>query len=149
MLPLLSPGVSLSIHCLLHELFELHQFQCILSNKWYNPLGSSLAGCGQFTQEAVNIWLSIGGKRIDAANSYQNQKDVGIAMTGSGINRTSIFLLSKVGPSNPLGYQDSLNQFDQILSDMNTDYVDALLIHWPVQSISQVWYKLKYIYSFI
>lgn len=86
----------------------------------------------------MNIWLSIGGKRIDAANSYQNQKDVGIAMTGSGINRTSIFLLSKVGPSNPLGYQDSLNQFDQILSDMNTDYVDALLIHWPVQSISQV-----------
>ena len=103
----------------------------------YPECWSTSAGCGAWTQQAVSTWLSRGGRRIDAANSYQDQKDVGIGMAASGVPRSEIFLLSKVGPSNPLGYNDSLAQFETILSDMNTTYVDALLIHWPWQSASQ------------
>lgn len=103
----------------------------------YPECWSSLAGCGPYAQRAVETWIKAGGRRIDAANSYQNQKDVGIGMASSGVPREELFLLSKVGPSNPLGYVDTLNQFEQILTDMNTSYVDTLLIHWPVQTPSQ------------
>jgi len=77
----------------------------------------------------------VGGRRLDAADSYYTQKSVGEAMRNSGVNRSDIFVLQKVGPTNPLGYNDSLTQFAGILSDMQITYVDSLLIHWPWQEI--------------
>lgn len=53
------------------------------------------------------------------------------------MTRGELFVLSKVGPSNPLGYNDSLAQFDALLRDLQTPYVDALLVHWPWQSASK------------
>jgi 2,5-diketo-D-gluconate reductase A len=81
--------------------------------------------------------MSLGGRRIDAANSYQDQGDVGRALAQSGVARSDIFLLSKVGPSLPLGYNDTLQQFSAILKEMNVSYVDSLLIHWPWNSASK------------
>lgn len=96
-----------------------------------------MGGCGAYVQQAVTTWLSVGGRRIDNANSYQNQVDVGAAIKASGVPRSDIFLLSKVGPGNPLGYNDTLVQFAGVLSDMQVDYVDALLVHWPWDSKPQ------------
>lgn len=53
-----------------------------------------------------------------AANSYGSQISVGKAMAASGVPRSDIFLLSKVGPSQPLGYNDSLAQFEIIKQEM-------------------------------
>lgn len=103
----------------------------------YPECWSSTSGCGQVPIDATTKWLQAGGRRIDAANSYQNQHDVGVGMWAAGVPREEIFLLSKVGPSLPLGYNDALDQFQKILSDMNTTYVDSLLIHWPWTTISQ------------
>ena len=103
----------------------------------YPECWSTSAGCGGFAQTAVKKWLAAGGRRIDAANSYQDQGDVGAAMLASGVPRQDIFLLSKVGPSFPLGYADTLSQFATILEAMNTTYVDTLLIHWPWPSASK------------
>ena len=36
----------------------------------YPECWSTLSGCGAFTEKAVGAWLSAGGRRIDAANSY-------------------------------------------------------------------------------
>ena len=98
-------------------------------------------GCGAMAQEAILSWITAGGRRIDSANSYQNQVDVGIALTtainAGSVTRAELFVLSKVGPSNPLGYNDSLTQFDTILADLQTTYVDALLVHWPWDSASK------------
>ena len=81
-------------------------------------------------QSAVKAWLEAGGRRIDAANSYQDPVDVGQAMNAfvaaSGTPRSDIFLLSKVGPSHPLGGSDVKAQFAGVLSDMGVDYVDML-----------------------
>lgn len=113
-----------------------------------NPLGYNVypecwtsIGCGNWTQEAIAKWIAVGGRRIDTANSYQNQFDVGVALnaaiTSGAVARSDLFILSKVGPPNPLGFNDSLAQFDIILEALQTTYVDALLIHWPWQSKSQ------------
>lgn len=103
----------------------------------YPECWSSTSGCGAFARQAVGLWLAAGGRRIDAADSYQNQGDVGAALAASGVPRGDIFLLSKVGPSQPLGYNDTLAQFAKVKADMGVDYVDALLVHWPWDSRSQ------------
>lgn len=103
----------------------------------YPECWSTTTGCGNYTYTAVLTWLKAGGRRLDCANSYNNQVSVGQAVKDSGIDRKDIFILQKIGPSQPLGYQDALNQFAKIKSDMQVDYVDLLLIHWPVQNPSQ------------
>eukprot|EP00043_Microstomoeca_roanoka_P005898 m.58781 g.58781 ORF g.58781 m.58781 type:complete len:389 (+) comp13175_c0_seq1:94-1260(+) len=97
----------------------------------YPECWAETTGCGNYTKTAVLAWLKSGGRRLDCANSYQNQQAVGEAMRESGVPRNEIFLLQKVGPSLPLGYQDALDQFEQIKSDMQVTYVDMLLVHWP------------------
>lgn len=97
--------------------------------------------CGPYVQRAVTAWLQAGGRRIDAANSYQDEVDVGIAMNAfiqaGHAKREDIFLLSKVGPSHPLGGNDVKQQFANILTDMKVDYVDLVLVHWPWDSASK------------
>jgi diketogulonate reductase-like aldo/keto reductase len=104
----------------------------------YPECWSATTGCGANVAKAVGLWLAAGGRRIDSANSYQNQAVVGAALVASGVPRADLFILSKVGPSNPLGYNDSLAQFATIQAELQTPYVDLLLVHWPWQSVSQV-----------
>ena len=96
-------------------------------------------GCGMYTEHTVMMWLHLGGRRLDCANSYGSQKAVGRAMKASGVDRKDIFITQKVGPPPgvPLGYADTLLQMEQMLMDMQTDYVDLLLIHQRVQDIAQ------------
>ena len=82
-------------------------------------------------EKAVGEWLKLGGRRIDGSFSYHDQVGIGKAIRGSGIPRDQIFITSKVGPSAPLGYNDTLHQMEQVLSSLNVSYVDLLLIHWP------------------
>ena len=63
--------------------------------------------------------------------------DVGAALAASGVPRGDLFILQKVGPSLPLGYADTLQQFEDIKATMNVTYVDALLVHWPWPSASK------------
>jgi len=89
------------------------------------------SGCGEFVEKAIGDWLKAGGRRLDSADSYHNEKSVGKAVKASGVPRSDLFILSKVGPSQPLGYNETLNQFAAIKKNLQTDYVDLLLIHWP------------------
>ena len=111
---------------------------------WIGDGGATGGGsgtCGGFVQQAVTSWLEAGGRRLDAANSYQDQVDVGKALNAflasSGVPRADIFLLSKIGPSHPLGGADAKAQFEGILAEMQVDYVDLLLVHWPWDSASK------------
>ena len=78
--------------------------------------------------KAVSEWLKLGGRRIDGSNGYRDQVGVGKAVKSSGIPRNEIFMTSKVGL---YGYNETLKEMDLILSDLQMDYVDLLLIHWP------------------
>jgi len=94
-----------------------------------------------FKNEASTTWLALGGRRLDCANTYYSDKPNGLAIKNSGIPRDQLFILEKVGPGPfdlPLGYQDILNQFNQVLIDLQQDYVDLLLIHWPFATASAV-----------
>lgn len=62
-----------------------------------------LIGCGNYTVRATTEWLEAGGRRLDAADSYDTQTSVGIAMAASNVPRSEIFLLQKTGSWNPMG----------------------------------------------
>ena len=87
--------------------------------------------CGQYTQAAIAVWLQLGGRRIDSANSYRNQDSVGRGIRQSPVPRSEIFFQSKTGPGNPLGYNETLGQVRQMLSSTGLDYADNVMLHWP------------------
>ena len=98
------------------------------------------SGCDIYSARTLLSWLELGGRRLDTANTYGSDRSIGRAMAQSGVPRKEIFILSKIGPGQfdlPLGYNDTLVQFRQILRDLQTDYVDLLLIHWPTQVVPQ------------
>lgn len=66
-----------------------------------------------------------------SADSYDTQYSVGLAMAKSSIPRGDIFVLQKTGNWNPMGYNDTLSQFDFLLQQMGLTYVDITLNHWP------------------
>ncbi|MDE5806617.1 MAG: aldo/keto reductase [Muribaculaceae bacterium] len=74
--------------------------------------------------------LAAGYRLLDTAAMYQNEQEVGEAVVESGITRKDIFVTSKV--ANPdRGYDSTLRAFDYSLRNLQMDYLDLYLIHWP------------------
>lgn len=81
---------------------------------------------------AIRYALDIGYRLIDTAQSYENEKEVGTAVRESGIARESIFITTKI--ANVVHGRDAVNKsFQESLVRLQTDYVDMLLLHWPVK----------------
>ncbi len=85
---------------------------------------------GQKCVHAVEYALTHGYSMIDTAQAYGNERQVGEGWKNSGLSRGEIFLTTKIRNSNQ-GYESSKRTFMESLEDLQTDYVDLLLIHWP------------------
>ncbi len=86
---------------------------------------------GPITQEAVVAALSTGYRHIDTASIYNNEADVGAAVARSGIERSEVFVTTKLWNEDH-GYDKTLYAFDRSLEQLGLDYIDLYLIHWPV-----------------
>lgn len=74
--------------------------------------------------------LKNGYKHIDTAHSYENAKGVGEGIKASGVDRNEIFITSKVRGESKT-YERAAADIDDQLNDLNTDYIDLMLIHAP------------------
>ncbi len=86
------------------------------------------------TFDAVSSALELGYRHIDTAQMYGNEAEVGRAIAESRIPREQIFLTSKLNNRNhePQAARDS---FKQSLEDLQSDYVDLFLVHWPLPGL--------------
>ena len=89
---------------------------------------------GQKGVEIVRLALDIGYRHIDTARMYGNEAEVGRAVQDSGVDRSDIFITTKIWPDD-LAYSDAKRCADDSLRNLGTDYVDLLLVHWPSKSI--------------
>ena len=101
------------------------------------------------TVKATITALEVGYRHIDTAQMYGNEREVGIAVRESGVDRGDVFVTSKLN-NNRLERDDILRAFDRSLADMEFDYLDLFLIHWPLPAVSDFvarWSVMEEIYA--
>lgn len=87
----------------------------------YNAFGDEMT-------QAVRWALEVGYRYIDSASCYKNEAAVGNALRDSKISRDDLFILSKVWPAD---YDDVEQSLVKTMKDLQVDYLDCYLLHWP------------------
>jgi len=101
------------------------------------------------TAEAVSTALQIGYRHFDTAEMYGNEKEVGQAIARSGIDRSEVFVTSKLN-NNQHTFDDALRAFDQTLVALDMDQIDLFLLHWPLPTVNNFverWKALERVYA--
>ena len=88
---------------------------------------------GEECERAIRLALDLGYRHIDTADMYQNHREIGRAIKTHA--REDLYLVSKVGFHDllPEKLHEAVSRF---LKELQTDYLDLLLIHWPNPAVS-------------
>lgn len=121
---------------------------------------------GKAMTKAVVAATDYGYRAFDTAKAYENEKCLGIALRETyyrhGLKRSDIFITSKIGENLDQGIPDGelfyasfpgekkdikkvvSNQLNDILKNLQTDYLDLLLIHWPFPDyLLEIWKAME------
>ena len=85
------------------------------------------------TRAAVEAALSAGYRHIDTAAAYGNERQVGEALRSSGLDRSEVFLETKIWISD-YGYDKTLHGFDKSARKLGVDQIDLLILHQALPS---------------
>ena len=85
---------------------------------------------GEKVTDPLKIALEKGYTHIDTAAIYKNEKEIGAVLKAENVDRSKLFITSKCWNSER-GYEKAMAAFEQTLTDLQTDYLDLYLIHWP------------------
>jgi 2,5-diketo-D-gluconate reductase B len=89
---------------------------------------------GRDAVEGVRDALEIGYRHIDTARAYENEEEVGAAIAASPVDREAIWLTTKIwNDEHEPGRLKAAAE--ESLRRLRTDYVDLLLLHWPVPEV--------------
>lgn len=88
---------------------------------------------GRKCRRVVRKALEVGYRHIDTAAMYENESEVGSGIVDSGVDRKEVFLTTKINTIE-VNNEGIFDAFHKSLSDLKTDYVDLVLIHWPTFS---------------
>ncbi|WP_102278719.1 aldo/keto reductase [[Lactobacillus] timonensis] len=88
---------------------------------------------------AIKAAWETGYRLFDTAQMYKNEEMLGKALKDLRVSRDQFFLTTKVAESNQ-GYETAINSVKDSLQRLRLDYVDLLLVHWPVhQHFFETW----------
>ncbi|WP_175638656.1 aldo/keto reductase [Metabacillus schmidteae] len=101
--------------------------------------------------DTLKAAIKHGYRSIDTAAIYENEEGVGEGiregLKDSAISREDLFVTSKVWNAD-LGYELTLNAFENSLQKLGLDYLDLYLIHWPVEGkYKDAWRALETLYK--
>lgn len=103
-----------------------------------HPFTMPMLGTGTFRLkdqaafDAVLMALEEGSRHIDTAQIYGNEAAVGEAIKASSVHRNELFITTKVWTENLAANRFEASVIDS-LTALQTQYVDLLLIHWPLK----------------
>ena len=80
------------------------------------------------TMVAVQAALEVGYRHIDTAAAYGNEKGVGEALRRSGLDRSDVFVETKVWVTD-YGYDQTLHAFEKASAKLGLDQIDLLILH--------------------
>ncbi|WP_125767813.1 aldo/keto reductase [Lapidilactobacillus wuchangensis] len=120
--------------------------------KLNNGVDMPLEGFGVFqvtdltvAEQAVTEALALGYRLLDTAQFYQNETAVGKAILKSPVPREDIFLTTKVWVSNA-GEEKARASVMQSLQNLQTDYLDLVLVHQPYGDYYGTYRALEQLY---
>ncbi|HCH51725.1 MAG TPA: 2,5-didehydrogluconate reductase DkgB [Proteus sp.] len=79
---------------------------------------------------SVKTALELGYRAIDTAQIYENEAAIGQAIIATGIPREDLYITTKIWIEN-LSKDKLISSLKKSLGDLQTNYVDLTLIHWP------------------
>ncbi|MCA2227534.1 aldo/keto reductase [Nonomuraea aurantiaca] len=82
------------------------------------------------TAAAVETALKTGYRHIDTAAAYRNEREVGEGIRRSGLDRSEVFIETKVWVSD-YGYDQTLHAFDKAAGKLGVEQIDLLILHQP------------------
>src|SRR4051794_26553505 len=85
------------------------------------------------TAAAVEAALREGYRLIDTAAAYGNEREVGAAVRASGLDRSELFLETKIWISD-YGYDETLHGFEKSAAKLGVEQIDLLILHQPLPS---------------
>ncbi|WP_195923191.1 aldo/keto reductase [Lactobacillus crispatus] len=97
--------------------------------------------------KTVEMALANGYRLIDTAEAYNNQKAVGEGMKNSGVDRSDIFLTTKLWVSN-FSYEKAKTAIDNDLEELGTDYIDLILLHQAYGDVYGAWRAMEEVLCF-
>lgn len=107
------------------------------------------------TVEIIKEAIGCGYRHIDTAFAYGNEETIGKGIKASNINRKELFITGKLW-NDDRGYENIINACKRTIKNLNCEYLDLYLIHWPaskavhddwIEINNETWKAFEYLYE--
>ena len=107
------------------------------------------------TVEIIKEAIGCGYRHIDTAFAYGNEETIGKGIKVSNINRKELFITGKLW-NDDRGYENIINACKRTIKNLNCEYLDLYLIHWPaskavhddwIEINNETWKAFEYLYE--
>lgn len=97
---------------------------------------------GDQAVNAIHWAIDAGYRHIDTAMIYKNEEAVGKALATASVPRSDIWLTTKIWNTD-IREGRTTAALDESLARLQVDYIDLLLLHWPVDGYVAAWKELE------
>ena len=97
-------------------------------------------------EECVISAIKAGYRLIDTAEAYGNEQFIGNALKKCGIERNKLFITTKLN-FNHFETESAIETLNKSLENLQTDYIDLVLLHWGFGNRYAAWRVLEDFYK--